>query len=126
MKKVYRAPATPCDRLIAYPAVEDIVKETLATKFRTLDLVRLLQQIRIAQPSLSDIATFGATAQPASGKSTTFSYRPEQYLDLAHRAGGSRKLRQLVRNLVPALPPMTSLPLAKQLRAKLDEVLPVV
>jgi hypothetical protein len=63
VKKVYYAPATPCDRLIAHSAVDPTVKEKLAAQFRTLDPVRLLQQIRIAQQALSDIATYGPPAQ---------------------------------------------------------------
>ena len=66
VKKVYHPPATPCDRLIAHPAVDPIVKEKLAAQFQTLDPVRLLQQIRVAQQALSDIATFGPPAQHAA------------------------------------------------------------
>lgn len=66
VKKVYHAPATPCDRLVAHPAVDPAIKEKLAAQFRTLDPVQLLQQIRIAQQALSDIATYGPPAQQAA------------------------------------------------------------
>ena len=66
VKKVYHPPATPCDRLIAHPAVDPIVKEKLAAQFQALDPVRLLQQIRVAQQALSDIATYGPPAQQAA------------------------------------------------------------
>lgn len=70
VKKLYHPPATPCERLIAHPAVDPKVKEKLAAQFQALDPVRLLQQIRIAQQALSDIATHGPpapqdTANPA-------------------------------------------------------------
>jgi hypothetical protein len=44
------------------------VKEQLAAQFQTLDPVRLLQQIRIAQQALSDIATYGPPQQQAASK----------------------------------------------------------
>ena len=68
VKKLYHPPATPCDRLIAHPAVDPMVKEKLAAQFLTLDPVRLLQQIRIAQQGLSDIATYGPPEQQAAPK----------------------------------------------------------
>ena len=66
VKKVYFAPATPCDRLATHPAVATVIKEKLAAQFLTLDPVRLLQEIRIAQQALSDIATYGPPAQQAA------------------------------------------------------------
>ncbi|MCW2313345.1 integrase catalytic domain-containing protein [Rhodoferax antarcticus] len=66
VKKVYHPPATPCDRLIAHPAVDPTVKAKLAAQFLSLDPVRLLQQIRIVQQALSDIATYGPPAQQAT------------------------------------------------------------
>ena len=65
VKKVYHPPATPCDRIIAHPAVDPAVKEKLVAQFQSLDPVRLLQQIRIAQQELSDIATYGPPANQA-------------------------------------------------------------
>ena len=66
VKKVYHAPATPCERLVTHPAVDPTIKEKLATQFQALDPVRLLQEIRIAQQSLSDIATYGPPTKPAA------------------------------------------------------------
>jgi hypothetical protein len=65
VKKIYHPPATPCDRIIAHPAVDPAVKEKLVAQFQSLDPVRLPQQIRIAQQALSDIATYGPPAQQA-------------------------------------------------------------
>lgn len=58
--KVYFAPATPCERLIAHSGVEPAIKEKLAAQFKRLDPVRLLQGIRSAQQTLSEIAAHGA------------------------------------------------------------------
>src|SRR5690349_8098135 len=41
--KVYFAPATPCDRLLAHDSVEPAIKEKLRAQFNSLDPVRLLQ-----------------------------------------------------------------------------------
>ena len=58
--KVYFAPATPCERLVAHPGVEPAIKEKLTAQFKRLDPVRLLQEIRSAQQTLSEIAAHGA------------------------------------------------------------------
>ncbi len=57
--KVYFAPATPCERLIAHSGVEPAIKEKLTAQFKRLDPVRLLQEIRTAQQTLGDIAAHG-------------------------------------------------------------------
>ena len=59
MHTVYFTPATPCDRLQA--------------QFKGLDPVRLLQEIRLAQKTLSELAAHGVcTAQaPAGGNDVT-------------------------------------------------------
>lgn len=60
--KVYFEPATPCDRLLAHSSVGAEIREKLTTQFMSLDPVRLLQEIRLAQQALSDIAAHGASA----------------------------------------------------------------
>ena len=59
MHKVYFAPATPCDRLLAHRSVGPPIKEKLTAQFVSLDPVRLLQEIRLAQQTLSDLAAHG-------------------------------------------------------------------
>jgi hypothetical protein len=54
--KVYFAPATPCDRLLAHGSVEPLIKEKLKAQFKDLDPVRLLQEMRTAQQISSDLA----------------------------------------------------------------------
>jgi len=71
--KVYFTPATPCDRLQAHGSVPPAVKEKLQVQFKGLDPVRLLQEIRLAQKTLSELAAHGVcTAQaPAGGNDVT-------------------------------------------------------
>lgn len=64
VSKTYHAPATPCDRLLASPSVDDAVKSKLKAQFDALDPVLLLRNIRAAQQVLSDLAARGA--QPRS------------------------------------------------------------
>jgi len=63
--KVYLAPATPCDRLLAHDSVEPAIKEKLKAQFNSLDPVRLLQEMRTAQQTLSDFAAHGVRAEAA-------------------------------------------------------------
>ena len=65
--KVYLKPATPCDRLLAHASVEPAIKEKLTAQFKGLDPVRLLQEIRVAQQTLSDLAAHGAHTEAAPG-----------------------------------------------------------
>ena len=66
VKKVYYAPATPCERLMAHSAVAAAIKEKLTAQFMSLDPVQLLQEVRGAQQRLSDIAAHGPAPQPAA------------------------------------------------------------
>lgn len=61
--KVYFAPTTPCDRLLAHDSVEPAIKETLKARFNSLDPVRLLQEMRTAQQILSEFAGHGVRAE---------------------------------------------------------------
>lgn len=63
--KVYLAPATPCDRLLAHDSVEPAIKEKLKAQFKDLDPVRLLQEMRTAQQTLSEFAAHGVRAEAA-------------------------------------------------------------
>jgi hypothetical protein len=56
VRKVYLAPATPCDRLLAHDSVESAIKEKLKAQFKGFDPVRLLQEMRTAQQTLSEFA----------------------------------------------------------------------
>ena len=66
--KVYFTPATPCDRLLAHSSVGPAIREKLTAQFMSLDPVRLLQEIRIAQQTLSNIAAHGVSAGEEASK----------------------------------------------------------
>ncbi|SFU25868.1 integrase catalytic domain-containing protein [Paraburkholderia aspalathi] len=63
--RVYFAPATPCDRLLAHDSGEPATKENLKAQFKSLDPVRLLQEMRTAQHTLSDFAAHGVRGEAA-------------------------------------------------------------
>jgi hypothetical protein len=65
VRKVYFAPATPCERLLVHSSVKPAIKEKLKAQFKSLDPVRLLQEIRLAQQTLSDIAAHGVRTEAA-------------------------------------------------------------
>lgn len=64
VSKVYHAPLTPCDRLLASDSVDEIVKQRLREQFAGLDPVRLLSDIRAAQRVIRDLATGGSLRVP--------------------------------------------------------------
>ena len=66
--KVYFTPATPCDRLVAHSSSEPALKEKLNAQFKGLDPVRLLQEIRLAQQTLSDMAAHGMRTEAAPSR----------------------------------------------------------
>ncbi len=66
--KVYFTPATPCDRLLAHNSIEPARKEKLRAQFQGVDPVRLLQQIRLAQQTLSDMAAHGMRIEPTPSR----------------------------------------------------------
>ena len=57
--KIYFKPQTPCERLLAHASIEPAMKTRLKVQFENLDPVRLLQNIRGAQQTLSEIAAHG-------------------------------------------------------------------
>ena len=61
--KTYHAPATPCGRLLAHDRIDAPTKDRLKAQFQSLDPVRLLQEIRVAQQKLSGIAAHGVLPQ---------------------------------------------------------------
>ena len=66
--KVYFTPATPCDRLLAHSSIDPALKEKLTAQFKGLDPVRLLQEIRLAQQTLSDMAAHGMRTEAAPSR----------------------------------------------------------
>jgi hypothetical protein len=68
--KVYFTPATPCERLLAHSSSGSATREKLTAQFMSLDPVRLLQEIRQAQQTLSNIAAHGVSAEVVTGTGT--------------------------------------------------------
>jgi hypothetical protein len=66
--KVCFAPATPCDRLLAHDSVTPEIKEKLRRQLESLGPVRLLQEIRLVQQILSDLAAHGERAEETPAK----------------------------------------------------------
>jgi hypothetical protein len=69
VKKTYHPPATPYQRLLADPRTSEEVRRRVTATFATLDPVRLLQTIRVAQQDLVSIAdrpTGTETAAPTT------------------------------------------------------------
>jgi hypothetical protein len=57
VKKQYHQPATPCERLLAHPAVATTVKEALRAELAALDPLALLHQIRETQSALAALGS---------------------------------------------------------------------
>jgi hypothetical protein len=53
--KKYHHPATPCERLLRHPAIDEPRKALLREQLQRLDPVQLLQQIRAAQQRLTEL-----------------------------------------------------------------------
>ena len=64
VKRFYHRPATPCERLLGHPAVDDQTKEKLRSLRRQLDPVALLHGIREGQAALAALAS---SDEPAEG-----------------------------------------------------------
>lgn len=59
MQKVHFTLATPCDRRLAHSIVSPAIREKLKAQIMRPDPVRLLQEIRLVQQTLGDMAAHG-------------------------------------------------------------------
>ena len=75
--KRYYPPATPYQRLLADPCTSETVRARVSALQATLDPVRLLSEIRLAQKQLVEIADRPATGEAASVNAPTL----EQFLE---------------------------------------------
>ena len=57
VKRTYEPPATPCDRLLKHPAIDDKVRETLRLQRQKIDPVKLLHRIRQSQSALAALSS---------------------------------------------------------------------
>ena len=63
VKRTYDPPATPCDRLLKHPAVDDQTKEKLRLQNKQLDPVELLHRIREGQSALAALPSTDSSPQ---------------------------------------------------------------
>ena len=63
VKRTYEPPATPCDRLLKHPAVDDQMKEKLQLQCKQLDPVKLLHRIRQGQSALAALTSTDPVTQ---------------------------------------------------------------
>jgi hypothetical protein len=63
VKKKYHPPTTPCERLLAQPAVSEATKAALRAQAAGLDPLELLQRIRASQAALAALSS----GEPGSG-----------------------------------------------------------
>ena len=63
VKRTYYPPATPCDRLLKHPAVDEQIKEKLRLQRKQLDPVELLHRIREGQSALAALASTDTSPQ---------------------------------------------------------------
>lgn len=66
IKKSYRPPATPCDRLLGHDSTPKEVKETLVAQRSELDPVDLLHRIRTTQAALAAMSATDGAKGPGS------------------------------------------------------------
>jgi hypothetical protein len=66
VKKSYRPPATPCDRLLAHDGTPREVKDSLISERSQLDPIELLHRIRTAQSALAAISADNVSESPGS------------------------------------------------------------
>jgi len=104
--KRYHPPATPCERLMADARTSEEVRQRLGTLRATLDPVRLLQQIRVAQQVLVDLADAPVIGDAAPPTAPTL----EQFLSGLRTAWQEGEVR----------PTSTPKPKAKRLRRRPD------
>ena len=71
MTKRYHPPATPYQRLLADPRTSDEVRGRVRALNATLDPVRLLSEIRLAQQQLVEIADRPVTGEAAAPSAPT-------------------------------------------------------
>ena len=63
IRRAYEPPATPCERLLRHPAVDDNVKAKLRSQQAQLDPVKLLHSIRQSQAALAALVAGDSSPQ---------------------------------------------------------------
>ena len=89
VRKKYHAPMTPCDRLLALPALDTHLKSALQAQFRSTDPVRLLETIRSCQKRLAGLSTEPLVVLPDTAHTSDLSCFLQSLSD-AWKEGDSR------------------------------------
>ena len=97
VKRTYYPPATPCDRLLKHPAVDDQTKEKLRLQRKQLDPVKLLYRIRHGQSALAALASTDSTPRGPGRESL------DQFLAQLPRLWQAGEVRPTHRNISPKL-----------------------
>ncbi len=95
VKRTYYPPATPCDRLLKHPAVDDQTKEKLRLQRKQLDPVKLLYRIRQGQSALAALASADSTPRGPGRESL------DQFLAQLPRLWQAGEVRPTHRNTSP-------------------------
>jgi hypothetical protein len=142
VRKHYHPPLTPCQRLLASPGVDEVVKQQLRQQFAALDPVALLKTIRDTQQELAALSD--GNAQPPArasqdlaafldGLATAWQndHRPPQgrrKAAIKHcwrtRVDPFAHSWPLVENWLRAEPDVTAKALMQRLREQLPDVYP--
>ena len=69
IRRAYESPATPCERLLRHPSVDDTIKGRLRSQRAELDPVRLLHSIRQSQAALAALVSGDSCPQGPGGES---------------------------------------------------------
>lgn len=73
VKRTYEPPATPCERLLRHPSIDDETKARLRSQRAPLDPVRLLHHIREGQAALAAlVSTDGFSESPGQASLAQF------------------------------------------------------
>lgn len=63
IKRVYDQPATPCERLLSNPAIDEATKEKLRSQRTQLDPIELLHRIRQSQAAMAALSSADTSPQ---------------------------------------------------------------
>lgn len=92
VKRTYELPATPCDRVLKHPAIDDQVKENLRLQRNQIDPVKLLHRIRQSQSTLAALTSTDPVIQGPGRESL------EQFLSQLPRLWKDGEVRPTHRN----------------------------
>lgn len=63
VRRTYGQPATPCERLLRHPSIDDEIKARLRSQREQIDPIRLLHRIRVGQAAVATQASTDGSRQ---------------------------------------------------------------